>query len=734
MKRIIVFAGMALMLLQTSLAQNIIKPSVKSKTTFAIVTDAKSYEQAKNEIDAYRTSVEQEGLGTYLIVDNWKSPQPIRELLIKLHADKKAPLEGCALVGDVPVPMVRDAQHLCSAFKRNQSDVWHKSSVPSDRYYDDFGLKFDYIKQDSLNTDYHYFSLRADGNQYLSPDIYSGRIRPTRAEGMDKYQLLRDYLKKVVAEKESNNKLDQLSMARGHGYNSEDPLAWSGEQLALREQFPQLFLPGNTVKFYDFGFQFPAKFIYLNEVQREDLDIMLFHHHGGPDAQYINGYQNPTNPQACIESIKLYLRSKVPARAEKKGREEAIAYYAKQFNVPESWCAEAFDPEKQKLDSIYNYHMDIHMEEMHKLRPNARFVMFDACFNGSFHLDDYLAGSYIFNPGKTIATWACSVNSIQDKWPNEFIGLMGAGMRIGHFARLTCFLENHLIGDPTLNFAPIADAGFDINEALTLKTNDIAFWKKQLTSPVADVQALALRELSDANYKDMVSLLEETYFNSPNFVVRLEALRLLVLNYPTQSINVIKAAMNDSYELISRYAVEYATLNAAPEILPAWVDTYLKRGHEKRLRFKVVSLGGLDAFPYADTKAEIEKQAAQMNLYDRTHVDAILSALVRQEKGMETDIKTITDPKSKPSWVRRDLRIFRNFPVGGKPLEMLINFVKDDSRPIDQRLLAAEALGWYRLYYDKASIIAAMKDYKPQDASLANEIQKTIARLEGKNR
>lgn len=734
MKRIIVFAGMALMLLQSPLAQTIVKPSVKSKTTFAIVTDAKSYEQAKNEIDAYRTSVEQEGLGTYLVVDDWKSPQPIRELLMKLHADKKAPLEGCALVGDVPVPMVRDAQHLCSAFKRNQSDVWHKSSVPSDRYYDDFGLKFDYIKQDSLNTDYHYFSLRADGNQYLSPDIYSGRIRPTRAEGMDKYQLLRDYLKKVVAEKASNNKLDQLSMARGHGYNSEDPLAWSGEQLALREQFPQLFLPGNTVKFYDFGFQFPAKFIYLNEVQREDLDIMLFHHHGGSDAQYINGYQNPTNPQACIESIKLYLRSKVPARAEKKGREEAIAYYAKQFNVPESWCAEAFDPEKQKLDSIYNYHMDIHMEEMHKLRPNARFVMFDACFNGSFHLDDYLAGSYIFNPGKTIATWACSVNSIQDKWPNEFIGLMGAGMRVGHFARLTCFLENHLIGDPTLNFAPIADAGFDLNEALTLKTNDIAFWKKQLSSPIADVQALALRELSDANYKDMVSLLEESYFNSPNFVVRLEALRLLVLNYPTQSINVIKAAMNDSYELIRRYAVEYATLNAAPEILPAWVETYLKRGHEKRLRFKVVSLGGLDAFPYADTKAEIEKQVAQMNLYDRTHVDAILSALVRQEKGMETDIKTITDPKSKPSWVRRDLRIFRNFPVGGKPLEMLINFVKDDSRPIDQRLLAAEALGWYRIYYDKASIIAAMKEYKPQDASLANEIQKTIARLEGKNR
>ena len=321
MKKIIAFASFALILSQGLTAQTIIKPSIKTKTTFAIVTDSKSYEQAKNEIEAYRTSVENEGLGTYLLIDDWKSPQPIRELLIRLHEDKKAPLEGCVFVGDIPIPMLRDTQHLCSAFKMNPSMPWHRSSVPSDRYYDDFDLKFDYLKQDSIYTDYHYLSLRADGSQYLSPDIYSGRIRPLRAEGMDKYQLLRDYLKKIVAEKQQNNVLDQLTMARGHGYNSEDPLAWSGEQLALREQFPQLFLPGNKVKFYDFVFQFPTKLLYLNEIQREDLDVMLFHHHGGTDAQYINGYQVPTNVLANIESIKLYIRSKVPGRAEKVGRE-----------------------------------------------------------------------------------------------------------------------------------------------------------------------------------------------------------------------------------------------------------------------------------------------------------------------------------------------------------------------------------------------------------------------------
>ena len=376
--------------------------------------------------------------------------------------------------------------------------------------------------------------------------------------------------------------------------------------------------------------------------------------------------------------------------------------------------------------------MDIHMEEIHQLRPNARFVMFDACFNGSFHLDDYLAGSYIFNPGKTIATLACSVNSIQDKWPDEFIGLMAAGMRVGQFARLTCFLENHLIGDPTFRFTPNVNTSFDINKALVLEEENVVFWKKQLSSPLADMQALALRKLSDADYKNIVPLLEESYFHSPFFMVRLEALRLLVLNHPTQSVNVIKAALNDSYELIRRYAGEYVEKNASPELLPAWIEAYLERAHEKRLRFKI--MGGLDAFPYADTQAEIKKQASKLNLYDRTHVNDILEALPRQEKSMEADIETITNPNSKASYVRRDLRTFRNHPTGGKPLEMLLAFVKDESRPIDQRIIAAEVLGWYNLYHDKATIVASLKETKANDEALKNEIQKSIARLEGKNR
>jgi hypothetical protein len=72
--------------------------------------------------------------------------------------------------------------------------------------------------------------------------------------------------------------------------------------------------------------------------------------------------------------------------------------------------------------------------------------------------------------------------------------------------------------------------------------------------------------------------------------------------------------------------------------------------------------------------------------------------------------------------------------VGGKPLDMIIDFVKDESRPTDQRLIAAEVLGWYNMYHDKANIIRSLKEINAKDEVLMNEIQKSIARLEGKNR
>lgn len=730
MKKNILFL-MAVLCLQGMQAQTVVKPSVKTKTTFAIVVDQKSYDEAKAEIDAYRASVEKEGLGTYLLIDDWKRPEPIREQLIQLHADKKAPLEGCVLIGDIPIPMVRDAHHLSSAFKMSPKYDWKRSSIPSDRYYDDFDLAFDYIKQDTAVAAYHYVSLRADGNQYIMPDIYSARIRPIKVEGMDEYQQIRDFLKKAVAEKQSQNVLDQLTMARGHGYNSEDLVAWSGEQLALREQFPQLFKAGNVVKFYDFETQYPAKNDFLNEVQREGLDIMLFHHHGGPTTQYLNGYENGSGIDLSIENVKRFIRSKLPALAEKNGKEAAIDSYVKKYNVPREWCETAFDEAILKEDSIYSANMDIYAEDIHKLTPNARFVLFDACYNGSFHQDDNIVGAYIFSKGKTVATMGCTVNTIQDKWPDEFLGLMAEGMRIGQFLRFTCYLENHLIGDPTFHFVPNGRLDMDVNKAIVLEEGNIGYWKKQLTSPSADMQAMALRQLEMAGYPNMVELLEQSYFESDKFVVRLEAMRLLALNYPSKAVPVLQMSLNDTYELIRRFATEYTERNGSPELITSWVESYLLRGSEKRHRFRVMS--AMNTFDHSKAKEETLRLASQNAWYDRTRVNEFANRFDSMQKGLEKDLAIATNPESTDKQVRSEISIYRNKPIGAA-IETLLAIIKNEKRGEELRVAAAETLGWYTQFYDQARILDPLKSYQTSNEKVMNEVKKTINRLEGKSR
>ena len=48
------------------------------------------------------------------------------------------------------------------------------------------------------------------------------------------------------------------------------------------------------------------------------------------------------------------------------------------------------------------FNKDIHLADLAKLNTGARFTMFNACYNGSFHQDGFVAGYHIFNDGKTI--------------------------------------------------------------------------------------------------------------------------------------------------------------------------------------------------------------------------------------------------------------------------------------------------------------------------------------------
>ena len=727
MKRIVTLLCLALATLSLA-AQKIIKPGVKTPTTFAIVIDQTSYEKTREAVEAYKESIENDGLGTWVLIDDWKSPEAIKKLLQKYHADKKSPLEGCVFVGDIPIPMVRDGQYLTSAFKMNQKRDWKESSVASDRFYDDFSLKFDFLKQDADIPLYFYYSLRPDSKHYLSPDIYSGRIKPLELEGVDKYKLLYDYLKKVAREKRENsgNVLDKLTMARGHGYNSEDRVAWAGEQLALREQMPQLFRPGNTIKFIDFDTMYPAKKIYLNEIQDDQLDVLLFHHHGAPDTQYLNGYPNVSNIDPSIENVKVFLRSKIPAKAKKVGREKAIDEYVKNYNVPRSWCEEAFDKSLQWKDSVNNEMMDIHTYDIRKLHPNARFVLFDACYNGSFYEKDNIAGSYIFADGKTIATIGGTVNALQDKWPDEFVGLLSAGMRIGQFNRMTGYLESHLIGDPTFRFTDNSKIGFDINQALALHHADAAFWRDKLNHQMPDVQAMALRQLHYAHDASMPRLLNDTYFASDNFVVRMEAVRLLGLYYPDQAIDVLKAAFNDSYELVRRLGSEMAERNASPAFIPCLVTATIQRGHENRLGFRL--LNALGAFDCKELSAEMDRQLEGRYLYSDTLITKFRRMVKSNERHFVEDRKELADDSLKINTRCNTILAYRNHP---QP-QMVDDFVRiaaDDKADKLMRIAALQTLGWYDTSYRRHDIVKALSNIRTTDADLQADITRTINRL-----
>ena len=180
---------------------------------FAVVIDSISYQQAQHELAEYIRALEsKQHFKVYTVVDRWGVPDSIRATLKGLHARPHEAIIGTVFIGDIPIPMIRDAQHLCSAFKMSQKMPWQESSVPSDRYYDDFSLQFDFLKRDST-APYYYYSLSARGSQQVHPDLFSGRIRPTDGDMPgSRYTKLKAYLQKATEAKLHPERMMSLSI------------------------------------------------------------------------------------------------------------------------------------------------------------------------------------------------------------------------------------------------------------------------------------------------------------------------------------------------------------------------------------------------------------------------------------------------------------------------------------------------------------------------------------------
>ena len=703
--------------------------NAQARGGFAIVIDPKSYEEARSEVDAYAAAVEStDGLTVYTVVDRWGVPDSIRATLQRMHADPETALEGVVLVGDIPIAMIRDAQHLTSAFKMNQKADRRQSSVPSDRFYDDFGLQFSPLGRDAEKPCF-YYSLTAESAQRLEPDIFSGRIRPTDAGGTSRYEKLRAYLRKLVAEKQALPQLRQVFFFSGHGYISESRPARMDEKTGLYEHFPHLRGQAEAIGYMDHSDANPVKEHLMNELMRDDLDFALLHHHGNYDTQYLNEIAMPRMPLQAREWIKAYCRARLEAGRDRGRDTDSLrSRLEAQYDLPASWLAGWDAPELLRSDSLRDAALDLHLEDFggYGFAPNCRVVMIDACFCGSFHQDDCIANEYIFSPGRTVVCIANTVNVLQDKWSDRLIGLMALGGCAGDVVRYSTYLESHVIGDPTFRFSPATDYRLDD----LIRTDRVKDWKKLLRAPEADLQALAIEHLARHGAISSGELLD-IFRTSPLAIVRMQALQTLALFNDEHFIEAVRLGVGDSYELVQRHALRLLGSSGDPRLVPALISVCIRNNTSDRCNFN--ARNALSYYPAEELIAEFARQFDNpaVKYVHKDRVRATIEKSIRHNAGKWLEYAdSITAPATSRKARLSAIRALRNNCVHAR-VPQLVDYLRtcDDA---ETQVALLEALGWHRLSTGAPLVRQAAYEMS-RNAELApevrNEALKTYNRL-----
>lgn len=695
MKRIIIISLCLLVLVGHGMA----------KSGFAIVVDTKSYQYAQAELKAYAQAVEQvNGLKVYTVVDRWGIPDSIRTALQRLYYQKRDPIVGAVFVGDIPVPMIRNAQHLTSAFKMNQTNPRQESSVPSDRYYDDFSLQFKSVGHDE-GTPYYYYSLTAKGSQRLQPNIYTGRIRPTDVGGTSRYAKLKAYLQKLVALKRTNRKLNNMFYFDGHGYISASKDARIDEKISYFEHFPQLKRRTHQVGYISHDDVNPVKERLMSELMRKDMDLAMLHHHGSFDAQYLNNLILPNTVASAKTFIMRNLREHIyHAKQRNKNADSLSTALLKKFDLPDSWVLHAQSDSLARLDSIYEAAADLHLEDFraYQFTPNTPVVVIDACFCGSFHLNDCIANEYVFQPGNTVVCIANSVNALQDKWADKLIGLIADGGCVGDVVKYAHYLELHVIGDPTFKFVTEGKA-MDVDRLVS--ENKEGAWRKLLKADQPERQCLAMEALCQLKAMSSAELLN-IYRNSPSYIVRMQAFTLICDEKDDNFIKLLQLAANDSYELLQRCAVVMMGKSGDVRLIPQLISIAIANATSARINFD--ALNSLTVFP----KSQLLKEFALQ--FDRPEVCYIHKDSVRtliynaidhaSERWVE-DTRKILDPTVPVKKKLQLIRFTRNYMIHAMIPDLLRYLEQEKNEQVEIALL--EAMGWRTHSYQRPLISAA---------------------------
>lgn len=697
---------------------------------FLIVVDNDTYKAAKREITDYKKVLESEGLGVNILIGEWSNPDVLRDE-IKAIYEKKPVMEGAVFVGNIPVVRVQNFQHSTTAFKMDEVKFpIEESSVTSDRFYDDLDLEFELIRQDEKNPLIYYYKLKESSPQVIMSDFYSARMLPPSDMGTDPVTLLKRYLVKVVAAHKEINPLDRLVIFNGHGYNSDCLTAWQNEQFAIKEQIPLAFKSSKGNGFYNFRQDPFMKFRLFEKMQQSGTDLFIFHEHGAFDTQYINGdfpAQNILENSGPLNVMSISLRNTY-RRYKGERAEKFKADVIKEYGFTEEFFKKERLDSLRVSDSLFAASINIVLQDLPKIKMQPKISIFDACYNGSFHQPGYIAGYHVFGNGNTIVAQGNTVNVLQDKWSLELVGMLAEGARAGFWQKEFQYLESHMIGDPTYHF--YSEGAKELNHRLAQYPGEPAKWRDYLNSDNVNRQAIAIKQISKADDKNLSAELLKIFKESNHYTVRMEALKRIIEIRDDNAIEAVRLGLDDPYELIRRVAARYAAYYGDDIFIAPLVHTILFSNESQRVQYTAQS--SLPMFDAAKVAKEIERQVNASNITDKAGATESLGRyFIRQEASQDKALKSIQNKQEKFDTRMSAVRGLRNYN-NHKQVSSLLEVLKDNSDDDKIRVALAEALGWFNLSIHRDAIYKALETVNRDESSseqLKSETLQSLKRL-----
>lgn len=646
-------------------------PTIAGLNSFAIFVDSTTFVNTGSWLLKYRKSIENDGLPTYIIIANWKYPEQIKEVILDLYRQKKHKLEGIVLIGEIPIIMLLDAQYLTSAFRTdpNNPDIF-KTAVPTDRFYDDFDLKCEFVQQDSANSLLHYYRLNSDSVRKLDKEIYCARIQiPSDTE--KNYKILTNYFKKIVRIKSApRDVLDNITTFTGFNYMSGSHTAFLDEMITLREIFNLQKITNSRLQSIDYRSLPNLKQQLFRYLSIPASDLFLMHSHGNEANQYI------------LE------KESGPIMAEDNS--------AMQNQSPSDNSDET----------------TITINDIGKRNIHSEVVLLDVCYNGAFQYTRNMAHAYLFSPGEVVVVMANSVNVRQDIALVENLGVLAFGARIGQWHQLECYLESHLFGDPTFRFASQVPEEPDCYPPYNRAACDPGKLKKICKeSPWPYLRASALEALHQIKSEDFKEYLDAG-FKDPANIVRLKSWFLLAEQRDLDFISRLPDGLNDSYELIRRNCVIWMGEIGSNSFVQHLARVAVQDPSE-RVLFN--ALTALKLIGTQEARTALKWILSELTNYDDgKFLQQVRANLFTMTQWLPNEIFPPLTKGTEEEKIKH-IQLFRaNRHLIALPILL---FLYENDKSVAVRTAAAEVMGWY-VFYEKRKIILESFEKVLQNADL----------------